>query len=269
MNDMKHLLSIIFIILSLPLLGQGKGEYPANYASAPRFKALFCYDPHTEEAHVDFDKQALDFFHKLSYGKGYLYRVVTSIEDMTVDSLKQYNVVVWLNFLPGRNGRKAFQEYMEQGGGWVGFHASAYNDRNTQWTWYNEFLGCGPFLCNNWPPQPALVECDTNEHDITRALPKEFVVPASEFYQWNPSPRKNPDVEVLITLSEKNYPLGIKDIVYFGDFPLVWTNKKYRMVYLNMGHGDESFIDATQNLLFTNAFRWVVSKDPQGDPFKK
>ena len=25
-----------------------------------------------------------------------------------------------------------------------------------------------------------------------------------------------------------------------------------------MGHGDEGFIDATQNLLFTNAFRWVA-----------
>ena len=26
-------------------------------------------------------------------------------------------------------------------------------------------------------------------------------------------------------------------------------------------HGDEAFIDATQNLLFTNSFRWIVSKD--------
>ena len=32
-----------------------------------------------------------------------------------------------------------------------------------------------------------------------------------------------------------------------------------RMVYINMGHGDECFSDATQNLLFVNAFRFVVS----------
>jgi type 1 glutamine amidotransferase len=61
------------------------------------------------------------------------------------------------------------------------------------------------------------------------------------------------------------YPFGIKDIVKRGDFPIVWTNKNYRMIYLNMGHGDESFTDATQNLLFTNAFRWVVSSDPKVD----
>lgn len=27
------------------------------------------------------------------------------------------------------------------------------------------------------------------------------------------------------------------------------------------------FADAVQNLLFINAFRWIVSRDPQGDPF--
>ena len=71
----------------------------------------------------------------------------------------------------------------------------------------------------------------------------------------------NKDVEVLVSISPKNYPFGFKDIVTHGDFPIVWTNKKYRMVYLNMGHGDEAFIDATQNLLFTNAFRWVACEN--------
>lgn len=267
MQRLLILLLALFASLSSSVMAQP--GYPANYASAPRFNALFCYDPYAEGAHVQFDKQALEFFHKLSYGEGYTYRVVTSMQGMTVDSLKQYDVVVWLNFSPGRDERKAFQEYMEQGGGWVGFHAAAYNDRNTHWPWYNEFLGCGPFYCNNWPPQPALVTCDTSDHPVTRSLPAEFVAPASEFYQWDPSPRLTPAVEVLVSLSPKNYPLGIKDVVSWGDFPLVWTNKKFRMIYLNMGHGDEGFIDATQNLLFLNAFRWVVSQDPMGDPFKK
>ena len=169
----------------------------------------------------------------------------------------------------GKEQREAFQKYMENGGGWMGFHASAYNDRNTNWPWFNEFLGCGMFYCNNWPPQPALVECDVQEHPVTISLPQTFVAPASEFYQWQPSPRKNPDVEVLLSISPKMYPFGLKDVVRWGDFPIVWTNTKYRMIYLNMGHGDEAFIDATQNLLFVNAFRWIVSKAPTGDPFKK
>jgi type 1 glutamine amidotransferase len=56
--------------------------------------------------------------------------------------------------------------------------------------------------------------------------------------------------------------------VKFGDFPVVWTHRKYRMIYLNMGHGDREFTDATQNLLFVNAFRWVVSTSKEGDPFQ-
>lgn len=51
--------------------------------------------------------------------------------------------------------------------------------------------------------------------------------------------------------------------------PVVWTNNKYRMICLNMGHGDDCFSDSAQKLLFTNAFRWVVSKSPKGNPFEK
>lgn len=69
--------------------------------------------------------------------------------------------------------------------------------------------------------------------------------------------------------SARNYPIGIKDVVKFGDFPVVWTNTRYRMIYLNMGHGDLEFTDATQNLLFVNALRWVVSRSPKGDPFTR
>lgn len=238
------------------------GPYTADYAGdRVRFRALLIWDPSAEPAHVEFDRQALRFFHKLSYGEGFTYDVRTECP-VSQDTLRQYQVVVMLNALPHNDAaREAFRQYMEQGGGWLGFHGTGYNDANTHWPWLNEFLGCGPFLANNWPPQPALVEVESKHHPITRTLPKQFVAPASEFYQFSPSPRANKDVEVLVSISPKNYPFGIKDIVTHGDFPIVWTNKKYRMVYLNMGHGDESFIDAMQNLLFTNAFRWVAFAD--------
>lgn len=233
--------------------------YTADYAGQRvRFRALLIWDPSAEPAHVEFDKQAIRFFHKLSYGEGFTYDTRTDCP-ANLDTLKQYDVVVMLNALPHEaQARKAFEQYMEQGGGWLGFHATGYNDGNTHWPWLNEFLGCGPFLSNNWPPQPALVDVESQSHPVTRSLPQQFVVPASEFYQFLPSPRTNENVEVLVSISPKNYPFGIKDIVTHGDFPIVWTNKKYRMVYLNMGHGDEGFIDATQNLLFTNAFRWLA-----------
>lgn len=263
---MKHL--ILLLILAGLWFSPARAQqgYPASYAGAPRFRALIVWSPHVEEAHVQFSRDAIRFFHKLSYGEGFLMDTTTHFNQFA-DSLERYNIIVMLNTQPhGEKERLAFQRYMEQGGGWMGFHAAAYNDKHTKWPWFNQFLGCGAFYCNNWPPQPALVDCDTT-HTITRTLPPSFVIPESEFYMWNPSPRKNKDVRILLSISPKMYPFGIKDIVRWGDFPIVWTNTRYRMIYLNMGHGDTGFTDATQNLLFVNAFRWVVSRHPKGNPF--
>lgn len=254
---MKRL--ILFVIISIVTCFAKAQEYPADYAQAPRFKVLFYYSEQVEEAHQQFAKQAIDFFWKLSWGEGYLYEVTTDLSKYSDEQLKEFDLQVWLNNSPGSEPeRRAFERYMENGGGWVGFHAAAYNDKNTNWPWFVDFLGGGVFYCNNWPPQPVLVDIDTNDHAVTKNLPQHYVMPSSEWYQWNPSPRDNKDVEVLLSISPKNYPLGIKDIVRWGDFPVVWTNTKYRMIYLNCGHGDEMFGDATQNLLYVNAFRWIA-----------
>ncbi len=267
---MKHLLILLFTACTLLTYAQVPEGYPANYAKAPRFKALIYYTQHAEEAHVQFAEQATTFFKKLNYGDGFVLDITTDFSKYPYEKLKEYNVIIMLNTSPNtKTERDAFEQYMENGGGWVGFHAAAYNDKNTHWPWFVKFLGGGVFYCNNWPPQPVLVEVDNEEHPVTKNLPASFVAPASEWYQWTPSPRQNKDVEVLLSLSPKNYPLGIKDVVNFGDFPIVWSNKNYRMIYLNMGHGDEEFIDGTQNLLLVNAFRWVVSKDKSGNPFLK
>ena len=267
---MKHLLILLFTACTLLMHAQAPEGYPANYAKAPRFKALIYYTQHAEEAHVQFAEQATTFFKKLNYGDGFVLDITTDFSKYPYEKLKEYNVIIMLNTSPNTKAeRDAFEQYMENGGGWVGFHAAAYNDKNTHWPWFVKFLGGGVFYCNNWPPQPVLVEVDNEEHPVTKNLPASFVAPASEWYQWTPSPRQNKDVEVLLSLSPKNYPLGIKDVVNFGDFPIVWSNKNYRMIYLNMGHGDEEFIDGTQNLLLVNAFRWVVSKDKSGNPFLK
>ena len=259
---MKHLLILLFTACTLLTYAQVPEGYPANYAKAPRFKALIYYTQHAEEAHVQFAEQATTFFKKLNYGDGFVLDITTDFSKYPYEKLKEYNVIIMLNTSPNTKAeRDAFEQYMENGGGWVGFHAAAYNDKNTHWPWFVKFLGGGVFYCNNWPPQPVLVEVDNEEHPVTKNLPASFVAPASEWYQWTPSPRQNKDVEVLLSLSPKNYPLGIKDVVNFGDFPIVWSNKNYRMIYLNMGHGDEEFIDGTQNLL-------LVNERPDADPHR-
>lgn len=271
LKNMKRIIGLLTLcFVALFAMAQTPENYPANYAKEPRFKALIYYSEHVEEAHLQFAHQAVEFFKKLNYGDGFYLDVTTDFSSYTSQELEKYDVLIMLNDSPhSEQSREAFEHYMENGGCWMGFHAAAYNDKSTGWPWFVQFLGGGVFLCNNWPPQSALLETETDQHDVTRSLPKEFVSAPSEFYQWSPSPRLNPDVQVLVSISQKNYPIGIKDVVNFGDFPIVWTNTRYNMIYLNMGHGDETFIDGTQNLLLTNAFRWVVSLSKNGNPFLK
>ena len=242
---------------------------PASYAGkTPRFKALLYYSDYVEEAHRDFSHQAIEFFHRLTYGEGWIMDVSTSL--LEHGDLSQYDVIIMPDVAPSSPAdQAAFQEYMENGGGWLGYHAAAYNDQSLKWMWFRDFLGGVRFLCNTWPPQPGLVNIEGHDHDITKNLPDRYVAPATEYYQWQPDPRSNPDIRILASLAPENFPMGLKDVVFGGDFPVVWTNTKYRMVYINMGHGDECFTDATQNLLFVNSLRWVVSQSPKGDPFQR
>ena len=242
---------------------------PASYAGkTPRFKALLYYSDYVEEAHRDFSHQAIEFFHRLTYGEGWIMDVSTSL--LENGDLSQYDVIIMPDVAPSSPAdQAAFQEYMENGGGWLGYHAAAYNDQSLKWMWFRDFLGGVRFLCNTWPPQPGLVNIEGHDHDITKNLPDRYVAPATEYYQWQPDPRSNPDIRILASLAPENFPMGLKDVVFGGDFPVVWTNTKYRMVYINMGHGDECFTDATQNLLFVNSLRWVVSQSPKGDPFQR
>ena len=158
---MKHLLILLFTACTLLTYAQVPEGYPANYAKAPRFKALIYYTQHAEEAHVQFAEQATTFFKKLNYGDGFVLDITTDFSKYPYEKLKEYNVIIMLNTSPNTKAeRDAFEQYMENGGGWVGFHAAAYNDKNTHWPWFVKFLGGGVFYCNNWPPQPVLVEVD-------------------------------------------------------------------------------------------------------------
>jgi len=94
-------------------------------------------------------------------------------------------------------------------------------------------------------------------HAATVRLPGRYVAPINEWYGWKPDPRANPAVRVLVSLDTTNYPLGKKDILRSGDVPVVWTNTRYKMLYMNMGHGDQILSSPIQNNLFEDALLWL------------
>lgn len=240
----------------------------SSRAQFPRFNVLAFYNPSVEKDHVDFAATAVRFFKDLTSGNGFVFDTTSNMSDLNEEKLKGYQLLMMINDFPhSPTQRSAFEKYMQNGGGWMGFHVAGYNDRTTRWPWFVDFLGGAVFYRNSWPPMPAKVVIDDTSHSVTKGLPQSYTAPINEWYQWKPSPRERKNIKVLASLSPDNYPLGLKDILPDGDTPVIWTNTDYRMIYLNMGHGPHIFTDATQNRLIIAALRWVVASDKKGNVF--
>lgn len=94
------------------------------------------------------------------------------------------------------------------------------------------------------------------DHPPTRGLPETFRSAPNEWYRWQNNLRGNPDIKVLLSIDPASFPLGTgpkpHKIWHRGDYPVVWTNQKYRMIYFNMGHNDLDYeTKPNQELSFT------------------
>jgi uncharacterized protein len=232
----------ILVLLAVPAI---------TYAQKAPLHVLAFYSTDVERDHVMFAEEAVQFFTNNAKKDNFDFQSTTHWDDLNSTRLKDVQIVLWFNDSPHTKPQQAaFEQYMRNGGGWLGFHFGGYNDESTHWPWFVEFLGGGVFYGNDWPPLPAVLEVDDKSSPVTRHLPAHFTSPANEWYIWQPSPRENKDVKVFVTLDPSNYPLGFKDTLTGGDIPVVWSN-------MNMGHGDKIFTNPQQNLLFEDALLWL------------
>jgi type 1 glutamine amidotransferase len=241
---MKRLLLVLLLI-----------AVPA-FAQAPP-KVLAFFTTGGEIDHLMFAQEAARMFGAAAKAGGYRFAATTDWD--ALNDLKDVTVVVFLNDTPHTpQQREAFQHYMENGGGWMGFHVSGFPPGN--WPWYKAFLGVQEFGASNWPSLPARVNIDDATSPITQGLPPSFLAPINEWYSWSPSPRTNPDVHVLMSLDRSNFPLGIKNMLLEQDMPVAWTNRKYRMVYFNYGHGDRIYSRPELPRMTENGLNWLLGR---------
>jgi len=268
---LKKIISVF--IFSLCLCSVQKAQQPL-----PRVIAF--YTAKSDQAHISFVHEANGWFHKMSDEHGFDYDTTSNWNNLNSGFLSQYQVVVFLDTRPDiPDQRAAFQQYMEKGGAWMGFHFAAFaltpSDFPQNWDWYhNQFLGCGEYKGNTWRPTSAILRIETADHPATRELPSTFESAPNEWYSWQNDVRKNPDIQVLLSIDSASFPLNtgpkLHEIWHDGDYPVVWTNRKYKMIYFNMGHNDidyehntnkelsHSFENELQNRLILNALFWLV-----------
>ncbi|WP_230392451.1 ThuA domain-containing protein [Flavobacterium sp. LC2016-01] len=223
-----------------------------------KFKVIAFYTGKNDQAHISFVHEANKWFPKIAEENHFEYDSTSNWDNLNAKFLANYQVVLFLDTRPETPAqREAFQKHMENGGGFIGFHFSAFalNDSSypQNWDWYhNTFLGSGEYGSNTWRPTSAVLRVE-NQDPITKNIPKTFKSQPNEWYRWSNDLTKNPDIKILLAIDESSFPLGTgpkaHEIWHSGYYPVVWTNKKYKMMYVNMGHNDIDYEGKTNKTL--------------------
>jgi hypothetical protein len=247
--------------------------------NAPRFSVIAFYTGRNDKAHISFVREAERWFPRMAVEHGFTYDSTTNWADLNLEFLAKYQVVVFLDTRPEAPAqRQAFETYVRNGGGWMGFHFAGFALTPSQfpqnWDWYHhQFLGADSYAGNTWRPTWAILKVEDAGHPVTKGLPQTFKSSPNEWYKWTADLRTNRDIKILLSVDPTSFPLGTgpkpHEIWHSGYYPVVWTNQKYRMVYFNMGHNDidyehktdkelsKTFGNETQDRLILNALDWL------------
>jgi len=214
----------------------------------PAFSVIAFFTGKEDAAHISFLHEAERWFPAMASKYNFNFDTTSNWSNLNSDFLSKYDVVVFLDTRPeDPTQRAAFQAYMEHGGAWMGFHFAGFaltpSVYPANWDWYhNTFLGAGSYVSNTWRPTSAILRVEDRNHPATRHLPETFKSSPSEWYRWEKDLRQNPDIDILLSIDSTSFPRGtgpkLHEIWHSGYYPVVWTNKKYRMIYFNFGHND-------------------------------
>jgi uncharacterized protein len=246
-----------------------------------KFNVIAFYTAKNDPAHISFVHEANRWFAKMAYQYNFKYDSTNNWNHLNAEFLSRYQIVIFLDTRPdSASQREAFQQYMNNGGAWIGFHFAGFaltpSDYPQDWDWYhNQFLGSGEYKSNTWRPTSAVVRVEDQSHPATKHLPETFNASPNEWYSWENDLRKNPDIKILLSIDSTSFPLGTGpkpyEIWHSGYYPVAWTNKNFNMLYVNMGHNDIDYEHGTnkelsftfdneiQNRLIIDGLLWLVS----------
>jgi len=238
------------------------------------FNVLAFYSGNFDLAHISFVGDCQRFFPSIQSEHGFSYESTTDWGRLNDLGLANVDVVMFLDDQPwNSNQRGAFQRFIERGGGFIGYHVSAFTQDNGNWAWYhNTFLGSGDFYGNTWRPTSAVLQVEDSSHPAVARLPATFSTQPNEWYSWTNDLRRNPNINILLAIHDSSFPLGTGpnewEIWHSGYYPVVWTNRNYNMLYVNMGHNDmnyegnneelsHTFESEVQNRLIIDGLKWM------------
>ncbi|PJJ62421.1 ThuA domain-containing protein [Compostimonas suwonensis] len=220
---------------------------PANAQAAPAVVPLAEPVPASDFKALVFSKTAgfrhgsipagISAIQQLGEENNFEVDVTEDATAFTAENLKDYAVVIWLSTtgdVLNAEQQTAFEEYIQNGGGYAGVHAAS--DTEYDWPWYGELVGA--YFSGHPAEQNAVVKVEDHAHPSTAHLPEEWDR-FDEWYNFRTNPRTN--VHVLAALDEKSYTGGTMGV----DHPTAWCQNYDGGTswYTGGGHTDASYAD--------------------------
>ncbi len=182
--------------------------------------------------------------------------VITHTEDslaFNTKNLKKYDLVVFLSTTQdvlGQEQQEAFENYIQDGGSFMGIHAAA--DTEYEWPWYGELVGA--YFKSHPKQQEAKIDVVDRNHSSTSHLNSIWI----HFDEWYNYKNINPSMNVLMKLDESSYEGGEN-----GDnHPIAWYHEfdGGRAFYTGLGHTHESYDDPDFQKHLVGAIRWCLDR---------
>lgn len=215
--------------------------------------------------HGGFTDAGLLWLSKKSKDLNFEVTEINDIKPVTEEYLKQFHLVIQLDFPPyawGDEAQKAFINYIDKGyGGWIGFHHATLLgefDGYPLWQWFSDFMGGIRFKDYIAPLADGVAVVEAPQHPVMQEVSGTFVIPDDEWYTYNKSPRLN--VHVLAHVDECSY--NPDSDIKMGDHPIIWVNpdKKARNVYFQIGHSSKLYQTEAFTKMFHNAIQWILNE---------
>ena len=245
-------------------------EAPEVPADLPR-PAILVFSKTNGFRHEEAIPAANALFARLAAENGWGVYQTENGAAFSPEILGRFDAVVFNNvsgdvFTPGQ--RQALKDFIESGGGFVGFHGSG-GDNEYAWTWYVDELIGAQFIGHPMDPQfqQGTLRVENKGHPATATLPDEWTR-EEEWYSFAASPRAK-GYNVLLTLDEGSYkPEGLmgQDLAMGADHPMAWWHcqGQGRAFFSALGHKAEYYAEPHNVALLLGATRWALRLEGEG-----
>ncbi|MGW4462147.1 ThuA domain-containing protein [Micromonospora sp. NPDC004704] len=240
---MRRLRSIPIALLAITALVLTIAPAPAS--AAARFRVLVFSK--TTNFYHDSIPAGVAAIQQLGLTHDFEVEATTDAAAFTDANLARFDALVFNNTnstpeagnLLNAAQRTAFQNFVRQGGGWVGLHAATASERD--WTWYEGLVGTifdyHPDFSSTGGVFPGRIKVLDKAHPSTASLP-ELWERSEEWYNW----RTNPTGKVH-TLAQIKVRDGINGLDEGVDHAYSWCQNYDggRSWYTAGGHTSSSF----------------------------